>query len=1478
MSTSAVSAKSDALGAHGRRIATPAAELRANVQDQLENALHAEKRGLPVYESLRNLNEIIGAQYGDRVLYELIQNAHDAHPASGHGKIAIRLVVESSEEGTLYVANGGVGFRAKDLKAIRNIGTSAKEVGEGIGNKGLGFRSIEALTDDPRIYSQPTARKSDRFDGYCFRFGNAAEIEALLASFGGEAAIRQKVANTIPRYLVTLPLDDQPSDVVAYAQRGYATVVVVPLHTPEAIRLATEQTRALAELDVPLLLFLDRVGEVRIGVDVPDEKPFRRVLRRRQKRLGQVAGLAGCELYQVDVGDRHRFLVVRREVEKARVLDAVRKSLSRARQLNRWLDWKGEPMVSIAVSLNKDGITAGRLYNFLPMGVRAMAPLMGYLDAPFFADIARRMANLDLPVNETLMKAAAEACAAAALSIVEQGLPVPPHAVFDLIAWTGDHASKLDDTFKQMGTSLNEATVIPAIAVNGRSGWSSLSEIKLWPSGQYSVLKQQDVARRIGARLVLPGLGMQRVVRLKKLADRIYKDIVPSAQQIAQWAEQFAATLLERKASPRTWSLYYDDLRRLFGEADANLAALAGKKILLDRSGKLRPAGTRGPETQSKVYVKPAAARWKRSVGGVPLPPSTLARRFRFLDERIASSEETILAFVKAGLLRIYDPVEALAGLKGALGRKANENRRREALVWTFQVWRDAGRQVEVVLRGADLHVPTYSGWQPAGRAAFSSSWTRLGSNLENYLVEAAAVSADCRLAHGQLLVPHSAWPSTPQVGRKHWIRFLEAIGVVDGLRPIPSRIERKDVHAYYWDRLFRNGRPNEGFDEDWSAEVEGVRLNYPRTLYELRGQAWRLPGQIEHDQLLETAKVAFCALVFEHLRVHGGAYFDFEVGRFDRRYQREWDARALPTPLAAFLRSKRWIAASTREGIGFRRPDECWAARVRRGGPPRFMDRVPETAADFSENSELADFAFSEAIGLRDWQDKETATDRLAGLAEVVANLASNDRPTFRREYQRAWLEVVETDANLPADLTLAVTRRSQLEMLTGDSENSLTVIVTQDAHRFEARVLSSAGHAVLQVGETSTQRVAALLEATGGFVPLRLDGIDVQLLLDGEPFVPSATDPFLISFGLDWLPEVLVIGHELRGEQLERAILSSTVERRVRAIRVRKCENISLVVDGQEVSPTEDLAYYAFEHEKLPTLILTNNLPLNWATLADLLSSPISRLIDTRLRSLETFLLRLAINRPSEELDAPSDEALSRALECDVQTVQEHRLALRTDLGRVLYLLLPLVAYFGGTDAARELRADAGRTGLKFDGGKWLAANLVSSEHSPEALLDACEQVGDRAELRRRLGLDYGTFNRVLAELGEPMLSNEMELRQLFDAYLGRMRPSIIDRLRRHHYEEFRDGGDLDTYVERKTLAFLPFNSEWVPTRETLETELVEEHVSRLLDEALGAAAQSCRRGKPKIPPQLCRRSKLGDPGLVPQTWRLLSGTLAE
>ena len=1350
----------------------PAADLETQARSVLDHAVDAQRRGIKVYESLRNLSEVIGTEYGDRVLYELIQNAHDAHQPSDIGRIAIRLVVRSETEGTLYIANGGSGFRQKDVEAIKNIGITSKKIGEGIGNKGLGFRSIEALTDDVRIFSREGRKKSVRFDGYCFRFARKEEIENILQHKGIDSGTSKIVASTVPRYLVPHPLCEHPAEVNSYANLGYATVIVVPMVTAEAVDLAKRQVKAFADLDVPLLLFLDRIAEFRIDVETPDEPYYRRRLQRRQIEVGDVPNLGGCRMHEVRVGQERRFLVVRYEVAKERVVDAVRRSASRAPQIERWLDWKGQPVVSVAVGLSANAVTKGRFYNFLPMGEEAISPLMGYLDAPFFTDIDRRDANFDLPLNETLMRAAAEACVAAAMSIVEHNNNMPQRVVFDLVTWTGGHARKLDDALKEIGSSLREAPVIPTIGVEGRKGWASLSEVSIWPDGTFSLLKAREVVKRVGVQLVSAEMDGFRLDRLRRVAERACLSLSPSGNQLAMWSERFAQSLLDRQAAPRTWSWFYEDLNRLFDADDNDLSELSGKLILLDRSKKLRQASGYDGASGSRVFVRSEASKGKRAKGSVPLPPPTLARRYRFLDERIKLRQETLNAFMEAELLREYDPVRALAGLKSALGERANENRRKEALLWAFKVWRTADTPVEEAIQSAELHVPTRTGWRPTAQAAFSSSWTPLGRKLENFLVEAMEVSPDCRRIWDLLLVGLDDWPVSVSDAKRQWIRFLTLLGVADGLRPVTARIQHSG-YGWSWKELLRTGRAEEGLDGDWCAEASLIgHFKHPYTEYHRKGEAWRLPGQMEHEGLSETAKEAFHDLAFQSLKAHRDEFLTFEVGRFER-LQHHWDQHILPTPLATFLRSRSWIVANTREDSDFRKANECWASHTKQNKPPRFMDRVPDTVTDLVEaDQNFANLVFGKELGLRDWQNKGTAVKRLVELASVSVSLSSSDRPIFRREYRRAWSDVVETGASLPNDLSLAVARSGRLETLSGDLE-APTVIVTPDAQSSEARILSSARQALLDVGDASISKVVNLLAATGMFTPRQLHRNDIPLLVDGEPFVPRTSDKLLTSLGLSWLPEAVVLGHELLAKQLEKDASNATINRRIRAIRVRHCKSISLVVDEEAIYPSESMTFYAFEHTEMPTLILSDRLKLDWETLARELSDPISRLIDARLRFLEPLLLRLALDQEADTLDAPSEEALCRALKCDDGMLREHRAALRTDLAHVMHLLMPVIAYFKDVALARELESDADRVGDVFDVRQWIRSNFVVVEFTPEDLVHACEQASDRAALRRRLDLDYEKFNRVLLELGESPLSNEAELRRLYEAYLNGKRP---------------------------------------------------------------------------------------------------------
>jgi len=1411
----------------------PAAKLTNLVRLQLQHAVDGVRDGLKVYESLRNLNEVIGTQYSDRVLYELIQNAHDAHSALEQGKIAVKLIVNSPDSGVLYVANGGAGFTFENVEAVRNLAISSKEVGEGIGNKGLGFRSIEALTDDVRIYSKQNGARSDRFDGFCFRFASRREIKRLLEDVSNSAFIRTQVADTIPRYLVSVPLVEQPPEISAFAQAGYATVVALPLTTASAVQLATAQAQALTALTVPLLLFLDRIAEVRLDVELPNQPPIRRVLRRREEAIGDVDQLKGCSLHRVDVGDQQRFLVVRRQVDKALVIEAVNKSIQLAPQLRRWLNWKGNPIVSIAVSLDRKGVSAGRLYNFLPMGDTAIAPVAGYLDAPFFTDIDRTQAKLDLPLNSFLLTAAAEACASAALHIVKSHVSVAPTTVFDLIAWGSPFTSRIDNALKKLATSLRDAGLIPAISSDGQTAWTSLAEATMWPPGTYTVLKARDVAKHAGSSLISPQLGERRVDRLNSLARSMYRNLSPSADRLGGILESFALSLSDRSVSARVWTDFYEEVVQVCSVTGTGLRCLEGKQILMDRSGRLRPAMRESSEAQKQVYVRGETRG--RTKAGIPLPPQSLSRRYFFLDERISLSAETLQAFVKEKLLRPYDPVEALAGLQAALGRQPTPERRTEALVWAFEIWKSAGESVEDALREANLSVPAQGGWVSAVTASFSDSWTSIGSSVENYLIETATLSNDCKNSGEALLTSWSNWPKRGADAKRDWIRFLEVIGVADGLRPIAAQIDEGGNASWLWTPLVQRGDQSRGFDKDWCEEAKSVSFGFPNTYYTMRGEAWRFPGQIEFSNLHNPAKRMLSHLILDHLKQHGIDFFAFSVGRYDRS-ERDWNEQILSTPLAVFVRSKPWIAANSREDFIFCKPSSCWSARTRRSGVPRFVNRLPEEMfADVLESGELSNLLFSEEIGLRDWQSITTAAERLHDLAAVARDISSTDRAVFRREYRRGWLEVSQTRSELGYDLSVVISRRGEMEVLKGSMKAPPELIVTNDPSCFEVKALSGAGRAVLDIGEASMDAVNALLSDTYCFTPLGLKDVSVQLTVDGVVFEPSAGDPLFVESGFDWLPECAAIGHAVRAEQLEKGVLRSTIETRVRAIRLRRCESISLLIDGAELPSEEETLFYGFEHNESPTLILANRVPLNWRTLART-AETISRLVDHRLRTLKTLISDLLIERSKQDLEPPSAEDLAVALKCDIQIIQEHILEFRTDIGRVIQMLLPVVAYYGGFDAARQFRSDADRLGVRFDPAVWLGDKLSGIRMSPPEVVDLCKRVADRAELRRLLNLDFSLFNRALGEIDEPLISNELELRLSYLAHLQKLKPEMVDRLRRYYFGTYTGGGELDEYVSRKTLEFIPFDESWIETNEVLEPGVVEAHATRILDETLG------------------------------------------
>lgn len=1386
------------------------AELLTILDDEFESVARAESRDQKVYRSLKKLSALIGSEYGDRVLYELLQNAHDAH-VDGPAEVAVRLVVENEASGELFVANGGCGFTRENLQAVRNIANSTKEIGEGIGNKGVGFRSVEALTEDPHIYScRGPAAVRDLFNGYCFRFATPEEIRARLAQTR-LAPAAETVAAAMPRYLAAVPVDEQPEAVCTFARKGFATVVRLPLRSKESVALARRQVDELITSDAPVLLFLERISALEVTIE---EAHLPRSIR-LTRVIDELAGYSPRQPQHrtaiVTLGPgRQRWLLVRRTLQKEAVIGAVRSSIPYDAGLRPWLDWRGDASVAVATPLDGPGLSRPRLYTFLPMGADAASPCFAHVDAPFFTNISRRGARPDLPLNAFFLSAAADICAAEAISLVRSGIDIAQRCVVDLVAWRAVDKARLEKAFQRAGATLGSAEVWPTTA----RAWCGLRELRVWPAGSFKVFTASRATRAGVSNLLNLRLAKDRLDAIQALAAAAGFQPEPSFEHRAEWAEAIAAALPTAKLGDERWSNFFGDLVRAFDDGD-ELATLQGRLILPDRTGALQGAG-------EHVYIRHETAR-RRKAEVAPLPPHALARKLVVLSEEIRPRQDTISLFEKAGLWRRYDATEILERLPSLFGDRPAPTRRQAALLWAFDVWRVDPRGAKTSLAAAELHVPTRGGWTPAAQAAFSESWTPLGRELDAFLAEARESCPDCAAATLNLLSSFDRWQGAHRGSLRDWTAFLSDAGVVDGLvaaaTPVP---EGPMSGSSWWSTLY------DALGLDW-VQNGFSRPHHPQTAYWRTGEAWKLPGQSVVARLSPEARRRFAILAVRHLEVFGKQHLTFRLSRTDRGTSAQ-DRCDQQTPLALFLAREAWFPMEGPDELSFRRLSEAWVVTERRS-ELRFLPRQMDELGDLLLKSEEAlQILSSRRFGLRLWRDPETAPARLTLLAEVCEHTVQHDRPQLQSQYVRAWSDLLQQGGFLPHGASLVV-RRSEGFSRLEPADPPQPVYVPDGASGDLTRLLIESGQPVLAVtDQIAAEAIIAAIGGSGGFDARPVGTAQLRLLVDGMPFRTAPQDPLLTDV-IPWLPEALVLGHELGARAIERGARVSAILEKLRRLRLRQASSIALQTGEAE---GRALTRHLHRDDRSPTLIVVE--PFD-ARRLDGCATLLTDYLNQNLRTFELLLVKLSYRLGSRSDVAnvrPLDSDYADALDTDVALVREYLAAFRQDDDAKIELLVPVLAYYLGAAEARDLGrrlAEGGRTWWPALMTELLPANDVST------ILTAVQDTDDLTAIRRKLGLDYARFNRAVLSLGLPSLTSEDQLKREFLAWKNELRDDLQERLRRHFVAQWRAGGALQRYAELRSLEFIDFDSGWVETEETLTRERVLARAQTILESRLGS-----------------------------------------
>lgn len=120
-------------------------------------ARHVDDGDVFTTSSFANMEALLRREYFGRFVIELVQNARDAWFAAGHGEdeSSVVRVLLHGDPPVLVVANQGVALDADGLiRHITQFGESSKRAGEGIGHKGIGFKSVLELTHCPEILSR----------------------------------------------------------------------------------------------------------------------------------------------------------------------------------------------------------------------------------------------------------------------------------------------------------------------------------------------------------------------------------------------------------------------------------------------------------------------------------------------------------------------------------------------------------------------------------------------------------------------------------------------------------------------------------------------------------------------------------------------------------------------------------------------------------------------------------------------------------------------------------------------------------------------------------------------------------------------------------------------------------------------------------------------------------------------------------------------------------------------------------------------------------------------------------------------------------------------------------------------------------------------------------------------------------------------------------------------------------------------------
>jgi hypothetical protein len=1393
-------------------------------------------------DSMRDLTETAATLYDGRILRELIQNAYDGSGGQDGAEILLRLDLTAGEFGTLDVANSGTGFTREDVDSIANPARSRKRPGNSIGHKGLGFRSVTLITDDPQIYSRRT--RGGGFDGFCFRFASREDqIERLLLLGSAEDAMM--AAGKTHSLQLPIPIREPAANVSEYSS-GFATLVRLPLLDADAARKMESEWQGLFDERAPLTLFLGRLAKLTIEKVERDGQRTHRVLERRPRAARRFPAPPGMNVEEIDCEGR-AYLVVSRPMDKERFLGAARRAIVQRHKVEKWLDWEGEPTVSVALPLSPDS-QQGRFYAFLPM--EQSTPFNGYLDAPFFPDPDRRTLSLANALNNEFVDAAAEMCVALLRGAAEANLSraADVHAAIDAISWSNG-----DRIFRAMkAVGLEQAKLpLPTVsraATNER--WSTLDRVFDWADVEHRSLKAVWMAKVTGADLLRRSMGARRTEALRILGEQAGLSLDPDPVRLARWIPLLAKDLHQRrKTTARDWEGFYADVSR----QSEVLAHLKGQPIFRSEARKLVAAegGTLADGRPTQFFINSDAGggdrgrRRRRLDDAGVFPPSSITKDMEFADPTIVWPAEVVSAFVESGLASEFRLVKVVERIGELLGPKPRKRDALAVLAWAFRSWKSArGDEINKALARAGVVVPRADGTvAKASTTLFSAGWRETqGDLLQELCREAGSESAFAAMAR-RLLPAWEAWPTAPGDSAQDWRDFLRTAGVRDGL----AWHRTPEVRLSWWQlRELRAGTLEardfeQALGPTWrpglSSEKQGP--TFVSGTYASTGIPY-LPGQSRYDHLSGPAKLAYGRLIANLVATLPE---DAWRARFSRIGKRS-ETVTWTSPVVTFLKAKAWIPASGHDEFSGFRADRCWLGA--RNEVPRFVPRAERSVREAIETNQKLRQVLVAQLAMPSWADVASAPARIAALGEMLqAGIPESYTDDFRKAAREAWAHYAQIAPRptLPAVATLAIDTREGLTAfrVAKADQPGPEIFVDNGSRPTFQQVLTSLGHRTIEIPAGAEAAGIEALRADLGCRAVLIHEDALRIEVDGEPFAPSGTDQLLVGEGRDWIADVGVLVLEISSRLSSQNTQSArqTLSDAIRRVRIRFASQITVAVDGTaRPLPAELDGILPVPDPTNPTVVVEGN-GLDWETLSRVAAAvplAIGRPLLIDHFGLTFGALQTEMSRDGEWLRPPTDQQLARVLRRPAARVAELLRSLRATTTRLLDLVLPVVHACGHPEACLELQERSGRIGDDAEVVAVLARSGVPTAQAREIVAE-CREADTLNGARTALGIDLVTLNRSLAALGRPPLAFRERLLERFATRLEQRRGEIERAVRDASRPGAATPGGLQAYVSTCALDWLEMPPAWVADRDDVDEATVDAEIDRQFVTRLGA-----------------------------------------